>query len=255
MTLGKLQKNKNEEISGKSKKLIIKWKSIIKGIKSNNTNNKKNKNNENQDSHTTQKTNNNNTNDLHKMTSNSSINSNDIPIPNGLVNSNHSDIRNSIKKMLYRAFMEFLPTGFNSTNVMDKSILIENKIFDIIPERTKYINRCKAIVSNLKDPDNEEFRIDILSGKLSPEVLAKMEVTEMASKKIKNERTQMEEEAFDATRSDWNQKHALVSEGMYTCRKCKGKRTTTQEIQMRSADEPMSIFITCVDCGNQWRIG
>ena len=208
-----MQKNKNEEISGKSKKLITKWKSVIKGIKSN-----------------------------------------DIPIPNGLVNSNHLEIRNSLKKMFYKAFTEFLPTGFNSTNVMDKSLEIEKKIFDTIPERTKYINRCRAIVSNLKDPDNEEFRINILSGKLSPEVLAKMEVTEMASNKKKSERTQMEEEAFSAMRSDWNQKHALISEGMYTCGKCKGKRTTTQEIQMRSADEPMSIFITCVDCGHQWRI-
>ena len=250
MTLGKLQKNKSEEISGKSKKLIVKWKSVIKGIKSNN-----NKHNENQNSHSTQKPNNNNhSNDLQKMTSNSSINSNDIPIPNGLVNSNHPDIRNSLKKMFYKAFVEFLPTGFNSTNAMDKSLEIEKKIFDIIPEKTKYINRCRAIVSNLKDPDNEEFRINILSGKLSPELLAKMEVTEMASNKKKNERTLMEEEAFSAMRSDWNQKHALVSEGMYTCGKCKGKRTTTQEIQMRSADEPMSIFITCVDCGHQWRI-
>lgn len=252
MTLGKLQKNKNEEISGKSKKLIIKWKSVIKGIKSKNANNK---HNENQNSPSTQKLNDNNhTNDLQKMTSNSSINSNDIPIPSGLVNSNHPDIRNSLKKMFYKAFMEFLPRGFNSTNVMDKSLEIEKKIFDIIPERTKYINRCRAIVSNLKDPDNEEFRINILSGKLSPEVLAKMEVTEMASNKKKSERTQMEEDAFSAMRSDWDQKHAIISEGMYTCGKCKGKRTTTQEIQMRSADEPMSIFITCVDCGKQWRI-
>ena len=253
MTLGKLQKNKNEEISGKSKKLIIKWKSIIKGDKSN-----LNNHNDNHNSHSiqkTQKSNVSNTNDLHKTTSNSSINSIDIPIPNELVNSNHPDIRNSLKKMFYKAFMEFLPTGFNSTNVIDKSLLIEKKIFDIIPEKTKYINRCKAIVSNLKDPDNEEFRINILSGKLSPEILAKMEVTEMASRKIKNERTQMEEEAFSAMRSDWYQKHAIVSEGMYTCRKCKGKRTTSQEIQMRSADEPMTIFIRCVDCGNSWRIG
>jgi transcription elongation factor S-II len=253
VTLGKLQKNKNEEISGKSKKLITKWKSIIKGDKSN-----LNNHNDNHNSHSIQKiqkSNVNNTNDLHKMTSNSSINSIDIPIPNELVNSNHTDIRNSLKKMFYKAFMEFLPTGFNSTNAVDKSLLIEKKIFDIIPEKTKYINRCKAIVSNLKDPDNEEFRVNILSGKLSPEILAKMEVTEMASRKKKNERTQMEEEAFSAMRSDWNQKHAIISEGMYTCRKCKGKRTTSQEIQMRSADEPMTIFITCVDCGNSWRIG
>ena len=36
---------------------------------------------------------------------------------------------------------------------------------------------------------------------------------------------------------------------MFTCRKCKSKRSTFYEMQTRSADEPATIFVTCLDCG------
>jgi DNA-directed RNA polymerase subunit M/transcription elongation factor TFIIS len=39
----------------------------------------------------------------------------------------------------------------------------------------------------------------------------------------------------------------------FLCRKCKGRKCTYYELQTRSADEPMTIFIQCIDCGNRWR--
>ena len=41
---------------------------------------------------------------------------------------------------------------------------------------------------------------------------------------------------------------------VYRCRKCGGERTISMEMQARSADEPNSIFIRCIECGNCWRI-
>ena len=37
----------------------------------------------------------------------------------------------------------------------------------------------------------------------------------------------------------------------FTCRKCRSKKCTYYELQTRSADEPMTIFITCLDCGSK----
>nr|WRJ69930.1 putative transcription elongation factor TFIIS [Oceanusvirus sp.] len=41
---------------------------------------------------------------------------------------------------------------------------------------------------------------------------------------------------------------------MYRCKKCKSKECHYYELQTRSGDEPMTIFITCLDCGNRWRM-
>lgn len=42
-------------------------------------------------------------------------------------------------------------------------------------------------------------------------------------------------------------------EGMFKCGKCKSKKTTYFQLQTRSADEPMTTFVTCKDCGNNWK--
>ena len=39
----------------------------------------------------------------------------------------------------------------------------------------------------------------------------------------------------------------------FRCSRCHKKMCTYYELQTRSADEPMTIFITCVNCGKQWR--
>lgn len=44
-----------------------------------------------------------------------------------------------------------------------------------------------------------------------------------------------------------------ASTDMFTCRKCKSKKCTYYELQTRSADEPATIFVTCLDCGKNWR--
>jgi transcription elongation factor S-II len=41
--------------------------------------------------------------------------------------------------------------------------------------------------------------------------------------------------------------------GAYQCGKCKSWRTTYTERQTRSADEPMSVFCLCENCGKRWR--
>lgn len=39
----------------------------------------------------------------------------------------------------------------------------------------------------------------------------------------------------------------------FKCSVCKKKMCSYYELQTRSADEPMTIFITCLNCGKQWR--
>ena len=39
----------------------------------------------------------------------------------------------------------------------------------------------------------------------------------------------------------------------FTCGKCKSKKCTYYQLQTRSADEPMTTFVTCLNCGKRWK--
>jgi len=44
-----------------------------------------------------------------------------------------------------------------------------------------------------------------------------------------------------------------VVEGVVECSKCKSRKTWSIQKQHRSADEPMTTYSTCVDCGHEFR--
>lgn len=46
----------------------------------------------------------------------------------------------------------------------------------------------------------------------------------------------------------------LVYRGIFTCGKCKSDKTTYYQLQTRSADEPMTTFVTCMNCTKKWKM-
>jgi DNA-directed RNA polymerase subunit M/transcription elongation factor TFIIS len=45
----------------------------------------------------------------------------------------------------------------------------------------------------------------------------------------------------------------VANTSMYRCNKCGNRECHYYGLQTRSGDEPMTIFITCLTCGNRWR--
>ena len=39
----------------------------------------------------------------------------------------------------------------------------------------------------------------------------------------------------------------------FTCRRCKSNQCTYYQMQTRSADEPMTTFVSCINCGTKWK--
>ena len=39
----------------------------------------------------------------------------------------------------------------------------------------------------------------------------------------------------------------------FKCGKCKARKAIYVQVQTRSADEPMTTFVTCLQCGNKWK--
>jgi len=53
-----------------------------------------------------------------------------------------------------------------------------------------------------------------------------------------------------------NHKYNNTNEGISTefkCGRCKERKTKYCQVQTRSSDEPMTTFVTCVNCGNHWK--
>jgi len=108
-----------------------------------------------------------------------------------------------------------------------------------------YVDKLRSIYINLRQ---EEFLQQIQKGEILPQQVAFMTHQEMnphiwkvhIEKKMKR----------DASKYNDNMQ---ASTNMYTCKKCKSQRCTYYEMQTRSADEPATIFVTCLDCGKNWR--
>ena len=108
-----------------------------------------------------------------------------------------------------------------------------------------YMDRLRSIYMNLK---NEELMNQVQNGEIDPKKLAFM--THHEYKPEKWQKLIEKKMIRDASKyEDKNQ----ASTNMYTCRKCKSSRCTYYEMQTRSADEPSTIFVTCLDCGKHWR--
>jgi DNA-directed RNA polymerase subunit M/transcription elongation factor TFIIS len=52
----------------------------------------------------------------------------------------------------------------------------------------------------------------------------------------------------------YNEKPAAMTE-QFRCGNCKRNECVYQELQLRSCDEPVTIFVRCLNCGKQWRMG
>ncbi|NXM79662.1 TCEA3 protein, partial [Oenanthe oenanthe] len=115
----------------------------------------------------------------------------------------------------------------------------------------KYRNRVRSRISNLKDPKNPSLRRNVLCGAIEPGLIARMTAEEMASDELKRLRSAMTQEAI--------REHQMAKTGgtvtdLFQCSKCKKKNCTYNQVQTRSADEPMTTFVLCNECGNRWKV-
>jgi transcription elongation factor S-II len=131
------------------------------------------------------------------------------------------------------------------------AVTVESALFERLgrsngAQKTKY----RSIMFNLKADNNPDFRRRVLLGEVRPGSLVDISPEEMASDARKLENKQIKEKAlFDCERAS----APKASTDQFKCGRCGQRKTTYYQLQTRSADEPMTTFVTCVNCNNHWK--
>jgi len=114
----------------------------------------------------------------------------------------------------------------------------------------KYKNRIRSRITNLKDPKNPRLRESLLLCHISVERMAVMTPEEMASDAMKTLRARLTKEAIDDHQMSTQ---SGTKSDLFKCGRCGKRDTQYNQVQTRSADEPMTTFVLCNHCGNRWK--
>ena len=128
---------------------------------------------------------------------------------------------------------------------------LEEAIFaDIRKTDDRYKNRIRSRVMNLRDKKNQQLRNAYIEGAVSPDQLAKMTPEEMASDELKALREKFTKEAITENQMAFS---GGTTTTQIKCTKCGKSNCTYNQVQTRSADEPMTTFVLCNECGRRWK--
>tara|TARA_B100000424_G_C22850174_1_gene453408 strand:- start:434 stop:943 length:510 start_codon:yes stop_codon:yes gene_type:complete len=164
--------------------------------------------------------------------------------------SNPENFRNNVRSKLKK----IIKTTKNATNLeigifnyclkeaTQKKVIRkwENKYFVQL-----YIDRLRTIFMNLQ---NEELQNKILNKEIKAEELAFLTHQEMKpSKWDKYIEAKMKRDKYKF------ENNIEASTDSFTCRQCKSNKCSYYQMQTRSADEPMTTFVSCITCGARWK--
>ena len=167
------------------------------------------------------------------------------------------DALSTVRRQAVELFKSHLLLSTNANVAASLAFHIEGSINDLHPhsdDSKSYTAKVRSLASNLKR--NEQLRVDIVEGVLAPQNLVHLTPSELATQEQKEKRKLDTQSDLEARRTDYyqvNRDKILEANGLntggqgeFTCRRCKGTKTTHYSLQTRSADEPMTVFVTCL---------
>lgn len=152
---------------------------------------------------------------------------------------------------------------FEESVRIEKTSEIENEIQKCTRDISTYKDKCRSLLFNLKR--NASLRTRLLSGDVSASRLMKMTSAELATEEKVAARKKIVDEVQDSRLLDWEASNEdkineqcgitgdLLNASLFTCKRCNSTKTTSTQKQTRSADEPMTVFVFCMNCGNRWK--
>lgn len=112
-----------------------------------------------------------------------------------------------------------------------------------------YKHKFLAIQRSLKN--NLELKNKLLNKRISV-----LEIVDMGPEKLVPDglyAKQMEERIHKDMRKEYLTREIKNQEGFFVCGRCKSNKTTYYQLQTRSADEPMTVYVSCLNCDKNWK--
>jgi transcription elongation factor S-II len=113
-----------------------------------------------------------------------------------------------------------------------------------------YRQKMRSLFQNLKNKSNPALRKRVQSGEISPKRFVEMSHDEMKSETRKAEDALLEKQNMNEAMAGVVEK-SISKE--FVCGRCKKREVSYSQAQTRSADEPMTTFCECMNCGNRWK--
>ena len=113
--------------------------------------------------------------------------------------------------------------------------------------RKEYAKCARKVIANVTyTPNSESMKTKIINNVVEAEKVGFMTHSDLypelwAELKLKIQAKYL------------NRQPEQEHDGMFKCGKCKTYKTTYTQAQTRSADEPMTTFVTCLNCDNHWK--
>ena len=113
------------------------------------------------------------------------------------------------------------------------------------------MRKAMSIYSNL-DPDsyigNKELLNKIINKEIGAYDLAFLDNTELMPERweeLLDRKKKIDKNKYERRRE--------IATDLYRCGSCGERQCTYYQLQTRSADEPMTTFVTCINCGKRWK--
>lgn len=116
-----------------------------------------------------------------------------------------------------------------------------------------YLDKARSMYANLKQESylgNKRLLDRMRDGEFVPHEIPFMRPDNLFPerwKQILDEKLRRDEVVF--------QEKPAAMTNQFKCGRCKKNECIYQELQLRSCDEPVTLFVTCLNCGNRWRMG
>ncbi|KAJ5780378.1 hypothetical protein N7457_005538 [Penicillium paradoxum] len=136
--------------------------------------------------------------------------------------------------------------------ILPRAIAVEIAAYKLVGPETKaeYRDKIRSLFMNLKNKSNPKLSVRVIEGEITGEQLVRMSSDELRSIEQREADAKIRKENMD--KAMVAQQERSISKSLQ-CGKCGQRQVTYTEAQTRAADEPMTLFCTCLACGKSWR--